>query len=53
VVERKSRKGKDQQARMKTLPNTTHQSREAKQDHKHIQQKTTEEEETEQEAHTH
>jgi hypothetical protein len=42
VVKRKIRKGKDQQARMKTLPNTTHQSREAEQDHKHIQQKTTE-----------
>jgi hypothetical protein len=42
VVKRKSRREKDQQARMKTLRNTTHQPREAEQDQKHTQQKQSE-----------
>jgi hypothetical protein len=41
VGKRKSRKEKDQRARTKTLLNAALQPREAKQDHKHIQQKAT------------
>jgi phosphoribosyl-AMP cyclohydrolase len=41
VGKQKSRKEKDQRARTKTLLNTTPQPREAKQDHKRTQQKTT------------